>query len=149
MKLKIIYLLVILFLLSCSENPFEADSDKVVQEYNKWKNFGIKSYTIQQQLLGFLAGSVLMVKVTVKNNQITNVEDTTGAIKIGESLFSQYRTIEQLFQEAINIKNSKPSSYSFVYDGKYHYPRYFYIDPERTMIDDAYGYITQNLIPQN
>jgi len=146
---RILFLLSIVLLLSCSENPFEADSDKVEQEYNKWKAFNIKSYTIKQQTLGMLPSSELMVKVFVVNNHITNVVDTTGIVQIEPPQFSIYKTIDQLFQDALNIKNTKPSSYSFVYDEKHNYPRYFYIDPSRTRIGDEFGYATQNLIPQN
>lgn len=149
MKTRIFFLLVTLLLVSCEENPFESVSNRASEEYQKWKSFGINNYTIIQQRIANFSGSDQAVKIFVSNNQITDIRDTSGTVQIPLENWKWYRSIDQLFELLIDIKNTQPNQYQVVYEDTYRYPAQLFISAGTVKSSEAFSFITIGLVKQN
>lgn len=149
MKAKIFFLLIILLSVSCEENPFESVSNRASEEYQKWKSFGINDYTIIQQRIANFSGTDQAVKIFVNNNQITDIRDTSGTVQIPLDNWKWYRSIDQLFELLIDIKNTQPNQYQVVYEDTYRYPAQLFISSGTVKSTEAFSFITVGLVKQN
>ncbi|MEW6508168.1 MAG: DUF6174 domain-containing protein [Bacteroidota bacterium] len=147
MKKKILLFFITLFVVSCEDNPLESFSGKASEEFQKWKSLGITSYTITQKRLANFSGSEDYVKIYVRNNTITDIRDTSGTASIASDKWIWYKSVNQLFEILIDVKNTRPSSYEVLYDNTYHYPAILSLGPGTAKSSEAYNIISAELIP--
>jgi hypothetical protein len=146
MARKLLIVFITIATLSCSEGPFDSASQRAEEEYNKWKSLGITSYSIYQQRLANFVGSEFVVKVSVANNTIIAITDTAGTLPIAQDNWKWYRTIDKLFELLLDIKRTKPNSYSVSYHDSLHFPTDLYISAT-AISSEAYNFHTEKLVP--
>jgi len=80
--------------------------------------------------------------IHVTNNKIISIQDSAGVQQVPQEHWQWFKTIDQLFETAINAKNGKPNSFSVEIDKEYGFPKYFFVDPIAQAADEEYGFIT-------
>lgn len=143
------YLLIILFILiaSCEERNVQPNFN-IEETYNQWKALRINSYSIIQIKKCFCVDAGIKAIITVKNENIINVLDSLGQIQIPQERWQYFKTINQLFEIAIQAKKNDPANFIIEYDEQYKYPTYLYVNPSNKVADDEYEFSTYSLIPQ-
>ena len=132
---------------SCEEQNVQPTIN-IEEAYNKWKSLGINSYQINQIKKCFCVDAGVKVIMTIKNENIINLEDSTGVVKIPKERWQYFKTINQLFELAIEYKKNQPANFIIEYDDTYKFPTYIYVNPSNKIADDEFEFSTYNLIPQ-
>lgn len=147
MKKIALFIIALIVLVSCEDNPVNSLSDKASAEFQKWKSFGINSYTLTQKRTAYFSGSENYIKLYVENNIITDIRDSSGTTSIPSENWKWYRTVDQLFELLIDAKYTKPSNYDIMYDDTYHYPAILSLGQGTAKQSEAYTFITIKLVP--
>lgn len=126
----------------CIDKAFEPIIDSLEDNYTRWKSLGILDYSIVQSQLCFCVYGGSKMIIHVRNNKIVSIQDSTGAIQVPQEHWQWFKTIDQLFETAIQAKNGKPNSFSVEFDKEYGFPKYFWVDPIAQAADEEYGYST-------
>ncbi len=140
-------LLTIFFLLSCEEKTVQPTIN-IEEAYNQWKSLGINNYSVIQIKKCFCVDAGIKAIITVKNENIVSVQDSLGQIQIPQERWQYFKTINQLFETAIQARKNNPADFIIEYDEQYKYPTYLYVNPSSKTVDDEYGFSTYNLIPK-
>lgn len=143
---KYLLLLIATVAISCEEKSIQPTHD-VEEAYNKWKSLGINSYSIIQTKQCFCIDAGIKAIIIVDNNKIISVEDSSRVIKIPKERWDNFKTINQLFETAIDAKKNKPADFIIEYDENYKFPTYLYVNPSSSLVDEEYGYVTTNFQP--
>lgn len=144
---NILIIFIVITLISCQEQNVQPTHD-LEQAFDYWKSLGIDSYNIIQIKKCFCVDAGLKVILQIKSNQIISVEDSLGVVQIPKERWKYFKTINQLFETAIEAKKNKPANFIIEYDEIYKYPTYLYVNPSSHAVDDEYEISTYNLIPQ-
>lgn len=147
MKRIVILILFTLALISCTDDSFDSQSNRASEAYNSWKSLGINSYTMDQQRVGNFNLSGMILKIGVTNSTITSIQDTSGTVQITRGDWSNYKTIDQLFDILTKLNTIRPSSFNVIYHETYHYPVSVYIDARSSSLGEVYNFTIQNLVP--
>jgi hypothetical protein len=140
LTIKLASLLIwIVFFSGCSITS-EPNPQSVEEYFREWKSKNIKNYTIEQQRLCFCIEAGYTAKISVTNNIITNVVNTSTGEQVKPERWYLFKTIEELFSILLEIDESKVHSSKIEYDEKYYFPTYFYVDPIKEAVDEEYGY---------
>lgn len=146
-KTKPILFLFVVFLFSCEEQSVQPTIN-IEEAYKSWKQLGISSYTVTQIKNCKCTDAGITAIITVLNENIVNVQDSTGAVQIPQERWKYFKTINQLFETAIDAKKNNPNDFIIEFDDIYKYPTYLYVNPSSKVVDDEYEFSTYNLIPQ-
>jgi hypothetical protein len=68
------------------------------------------------------------------------VSKKSDSAAITEDKCIWYKTIDQLFEKAVNAKNYKPTTFTIELDSKLWFISSFWVDPIEYAVDDEYGY---------
>ena len=112
-----------------------------------WAAQGKSSYTIDQQGgCGFCVPIFYeKVRITVQNNQITNVINLRDNQPVPEDQWQVFSTLEDLFQTVEEFETRNPFKSSVTYDPKYGYPTVVSVDYSQGVADDEYAITTTGL----
>lgn len=146
---KCLFILLILInaagLVSCGDvSEIEPVTNSLELNYSRWKKLGIDSYIITQQRMCFCVEGGTKMLVVVNDNKIVSVIDSTTSKQIPQERWQQYKTIDQLFETAFIVRDSKPARFDLRFDETYSFPNSIWIDPSFQIADEEYGYISNN-----
>lgn len=140
--LKAIIGVTLIVIWGCVDKAVDPVTDSLENNFSRWKSLGISNYTIVQSQLCFCVYGGDKMIIQVRNNKIVSVQDSTGVKQIPQESWQWFKTIDQLFETAINAKNGKPNSFNLEIDKEYGFPKYFWVDPVAQAADEEYGFIT-------
>ena len=147
MKKLLIFISFIFLFTQCKEESVDPSLSRVEEYYIKWKSFGIDSYSIIQTKECFCVDRGIKAIVVVRNDKIISVEDSTGVVQIPQERWQYFKTINQLFETAIDAQKKKPANFIIEYDDNYKFPTYLYVNPSSSVIDEEYAFVTSNFQP--
>lgn len=139
---KILIWIILIFIAGCEDKAVDPVSDSLESNFVRWKSLGISNYTILQSQLCFCVYGGDKMIIQVRNNKIVSVQDSAGVKQVPQEYWQWFKTIDQLFETAINAKNGKPNSFNVEIDKEYGFPKYFWVDPVAQTADEEYGFIT-------
>ena len=141
-------MLIIVVLSSCNKAT-EPNSEVISDPQSRWQAYGLKNYSIDQQLNCFCVNGGRWVKVVVKDNQVVNVVDVSNDSSLVMNQWAQYKSVDQLFTIIRSINKDSVALFRVEYDSTYGYPKSFYVDPSSHIADEEYGYNSNNLVRAN
>ncbi len=149
---KHIFILLALILIggldSCGDaSEIEPVANSIESNYSRWKKQGIDSYIITQQRMCFCIDGGAKMFVRVSGNKIISVTDSASAKLIPSDRWQWYKTIDELYATAIEAKKGNPAAYEIKFESVYGYPNYIWVDPNASMADEEYGFVTTNFKP--
>jgi hypothetical protein len=111
-----------------------------------WAAQGKSSYTIDQQW-GCGCGPVEYgkVRITVQNNQITNVISLQDGQPVPSTRWQLFSTVEELFQTVEEFETRPPFKSGVQYDPQYGYPTVVDVDYSGEVIDEEFVVTTGGL----
>jgi hypothetical protein len=127
---------------NCDDAGVGPVTNLLEEDYSRWKKLGIDSYSITQQQLCFCIDGGIKATIQVRGNVIVSVSDSATLKQIPQERWQWYKTIDQLFEAAINAQNSKPAQFTLQIDPTYGFPKSFWVDPNAQMADEEYGFST-------
>ncbi len=145
--MKYLLLVIVFFLIVSCEEKTVQPTINIEETYNQWKSLGINSYSIVQIKKCFCVDAGIKTIITVRNENIISVQDSLGQIQIPKERWQYFKTINQLFETAIQAKKNNPANFIIEYDEQYKYPTYLYVNPSDKIADDEFEFSTYNLIP--
>ncbi len=112
-----------------------------------WAARGKSSYTIDQQGdCGYCAPIFYeKVRITVQNNQITNVINLKDNQPVPSTLWQMFSTVEELFQTVEAFETRNPFKSSVAYDPQYGYPTVVSVDYSEEVADEEFAITTSGL----
>ncbi|MBD0254524.1 MAG: hypothetical protein ICV83_02295 [Cytophagales bacterium] len=112
-----------------------------------WAARGKSSYTIDQQGdRGFCAPVFYeKVRITVQNNQITNVVSLKDGQPVPSTLWQVFSTVEELFQRVEEFETRNPFKSNVQYDPQYGYPTVVAVDYSEDVVDEDFAITTSGL----
>ncbi len=138
---NLLYLLVSLLLISCHKNDIDPEVKKNEAKWQKKKAF---NYTMKQSIHCYCPFGGVKMTVVVQNNVITDVKDSLGA-SLPADTRSHYKTIDELFKIIHSVDPKKVAAFDVKYHHSLGYPTQLYVDPNKQMADEEYGYATEDL----
>ena len=85
------------------------------------------------------------VRITVQNNQITNVISLKDGEPVPQDQWEMFSTVEELFKQVEEFKTQAPFRSTVKYDPKYGYPMIVEVDYSEEWVDDEIGITTSRL----
>lgn len=145
----ILFFLLVSAFLSCKNDAMSPDFSHTSNEYERWKAYGLKNYTIEQKRDCFCVYGGDPVRVIVKDGVVVDairVSDSTS-VSPGEQVW--YKTVDELFSIIQSISPDSVAQFRVAYDSMYGYPKEFYVDPDAMKADEEYGYRNEKLVKIN
>ena len=145
MKNKIFLLFLGLVTFSCKDSLTDPNLESINGAKAKWKSANITSYTLDQARFCNCLDSDVFVRISVTNNIIVDVTDTLGVERIPTNMWSNYKTVDQLFDIIYDVRNRNVSQLQMDFNEQYGYPTMIAVNPSDMVIGDEYGYTCQKL----
>ncbi len=149
MNIKLLYIIATITFLNSCNNSVEPNFSSIPDPYLRWRAYNISNYSIEQHHICFCSNRGLFAKITVQNNTITNVINRDTGVPLPPEEWQRYKTIDGLFEIIHSINRDSVAAFMVEYDGKYGYPKSFYVDPNAQIADEEYGYDSNNLMREN
>ncbi len=128
---------------SCTTDPLATDFSPTTDHERRWAAFQLHDYTmIQQRICECLDGGV-RYRIAVRRDRIVAVVNETTGEPVDAPRWSAFRTVTGLFA---TIRTADTTHIAFMrveYDSTFGYPRHLFIDPNATIADEEYGYVTE------
>jgi hypothetical protein len=143
------YFLLATISLSCNKEKEEFPQnslEKLEAQREKWEDFKMTAYHIDQQLSCFCIQELTAnFRVKVENNTIVAVDDNP----IQPDLHAHLMTIDATFDYVASKIKSKPDHIEISYDATYGFISSFYVDQSEMIADEEQGYTFSNFTPSN
>jgi hypothetical protein len=141
---KIVFLLTVVILAGCSK---DSPSLSYAEYEARWKSKQFTNYTMVQSLKCFCPNGGQKVTVVVQNNLITDVRDQNGQ-RLPVDSQKSYKTVDELFAIIRSVDPAKVATLNVLYDKNLGYPTTLYVDVNKQIADEEYGYSVENLQPK-
>ena len=134
--------LLLLPLGACSEGPLGPARESLRANRALWDQRGPASYSYVYEVNCFCASPALRpVRVTVEAG------DVVGAVReeTGDDVEGRFPSVEELFERIQDAVDRGAHEISAGYDPELGFPRAVFIDYERNVIDEEFGFLASDL----
>jgi hypothetical protein len=140
-------ILALLALAGCASTGPEIDQARARLERARsdWESQGIHGYRYDVRRDCF-CGWVLPVRITAVGDEIREVRDLETDELVAEERFSQYYTIDDLFDLAERALDREADRFEFEYHPSLHFPTRITIDFRFNVADDEITVFASNLV---
>lgn len=134
--------LLLLSVVACSEGPLGPARESLQANRDLWDRRGPASYSYVYEVNCFCASPALRpVRITVETGEVV------GAVReeTGDEVEGQFPTVEDLFERIQDAVDREAHEISAGYDPELGYPTAVFIDYERRVIDEEFGFLASDL----
>lgn len=136
---NLLFIFLIIFS-SCKKDEFTPSKDLEVN-FKRWESLKIKNYQFEYTHNCFCSEEYRgPFKIEVKNGEVFSVN---GVLGNGNS-WVQLPTIDSLFQYIEKSQLSDYETLTVKYDPNYGFPTEFWIDPNKMIADEEFGFSLSN-----
>jgi hypothetical protein len=139
---KYIVLLFLIFFFACKKesNEIYLQSLSLNQNYELWKSKNITEYIIEESVNCECINVGTRFIIKVKDNQIIEIKNKETGEALSTEYWGQFKTIEQIFQYLLSLNLNQLAGFYAEYNEQFGYPKCFFIDFNKEMIDEELGY---------
>lgn len=114
----------------------------------RWQAQGIRSYRYRFQVNAFIGPPLTTpVEVVVRDGVPQSVTPLDPAVTIDPAFFARYDTIEELFAVIGDAEDRSAPQIDVEYDATNGVPKSVYIDYNRNVADEEFGYTVTEFAP--
>ena len=130
----------------------ETSNNQIVAEVftnkDKWLSHGIEQYQIEMQKICFCAPDAVRLMIfSISDNEIKDVRYADSGDVVDPSYYSQFNTIEGMFDLVAQALDKNPANIAISYDEEYGYIKELTVDYQQNIADDEFTIIASNMRP--
>lgn len=128
------------------EDPFRVRREEFDENLARWRAVGIDDYRMQVRNNCYFC-DFGTVTVTVRDGEITSIEDETGKDITNAPRYIPFRTIDEMFDLIETEFQHRAYRLSVGYDSEFGFPTRLYVDTRKEVVDDELGITLQSFEP--